>query len=92
VIPTKLQDKILQLAHAQHQGISKTKSLLREKVWWPSMNSDVKSMIASCHACQITAPSSLNYQPLKMSEIPKYCWHTLAVDIQGPSQQENIFF
>ena len=84
VIPTKLQDRILQLAHAQPQGISKTKSLLREKVWWPTINTDVESMIASCHTCQVTAPSSLNYQPLKMSEIPKSCWHTLAVDIQGP--------
>ena len=84
VIPTKLQDRILQLAHAQHQGISKTKSLLREKVWWPTINTDVESMIASCHACQVTALSSLNYQPLKMSEIPKSCWHTLAVDMQGP--------
>ena len=83
-IQTKLQDSILQLANAHYQGISKTKCLLREKVWWPSMNSDVESMIASCHACQIAAPSSLNYQPLKMSEILKFYWHTLAVYIQGP--------
>ena len=53
----------------QHQGISKTKSLVREKVWWPFIDCDVKSMTASSHFCQITAPLSLNHQPLQMSEI-----------------------
>ena len=35
VIPKKLQHLILQIAHSQHQGIQKTKNLLRQKVWWP---------------------------------------------------------
>ena len=57
VIPPTLQQQVLQLAHSQHQGVSKTKALLREKVWWPSINCDVEQLIKSCHACQITTAS-----------------------------------
>ena len=70
VIPSALQ-QVLQLAHSQHQGISKTNAFLREKVWWLSINRDVEQLIKSCHACQITTASKYKCQPLKMSEIPK---------------------
>ena len=44
-IPSAVQQQVLQLAHSQHQGISKTKALLREKVWWPAINRDVEQLI-----------------------------------------------
>ena len=84
VIPAALQEGVLRVAHYHHQGISKTKAMLREKIWWPSMNLDIENTVKACHACQVTATSSLKCQPLRMSEIPRYCWHTLAADIQGP--------
>ena len=85
VIPQELQHDILELAHRTlHQGVEKTKAMLREKVWWPSINIDVENKIRHCHACQVTKPQDLKCQPLKMSEIPKTSWHTVAMDIQGP--------
>ena len=85
VIPHELQHDILELAHRTlHQGEEKTKAMLREKVWWPSINSDVENRVRHCHACQVTKPQDLKCQPLKMSEIPKTSWHTVAMDIQGP--------
>ena len=45
IIPEILQDKATRLAHIGHQGIEKTKSLLREKIWYPNMNQKVKEMI-----------------------------------------------
>jgi len=44
VIPTAL--KVIQLAHEGHQGIVKTKALLRSKVWFP--NIDCSCMNLSC--------------------------------------------
>ena len=39
------------IAHySTHQGIKKTKALLREKVWWPTMDHDVEDKIRHCHA------------------------------------------
>lgn len=35
VIPSSLQRKIVNIAHEGHQGIVKTKQLLREKIWFP---------------------------------------------------------
>ena len=83
-IPQSLQQRILTIVHSQHQGINKTKALLREKVWWPSINADVEQLIKHCHACQVTASSNSKCAPITMSEIPSQVWHTLAVDIQGP--------
>ena len=37
IMPFKLQNRVVVLAHEGHQGIRKTKSLLREKVWFPEM-------------------------------------------------------
>ena len=42
VIPETLRLQILNLAHEGHQGITKTKILLREKVWWPLMETSRK--------------------------------------------------
>ena len=41
IIRESLQEKAIRLAHIGHQGIEKTKSLLREKIWYPNMNQKV---------------------------------------------------
>jgi hypothetical protein len=43
VIPTTLQQRVVNIAHEGHMGIVKTKQLLREKVWFPAMNNLVES-------------------------------------------------
>ncbi len=45
VIPTSQQNRAMVLAHEGHQGIVKTKKLLREKVWFPEMEARVKMQI-----------------------------------------------
>ena len=42
VIPKKLRQQVIQLAHHGHQGMGKTKQLLREKVWFPGIDNLVK--------------------------------------------------
>ena len=51
VIPTTLQERATQLAHVGHQGIEKTKSLLREKIWYPNMDKRVREMVDKCIVC-----------------------------------------
>ncbi|MCH2405926.1 MAG: DDE-type integrase/transposase/recombinase [Nitrosopumilus sp.] len=84
VIPKVLRLDILKIAHKSHQGIVKTKAMLREKVYWPNINKDVEVLIGSCYACQVVTQAPSKCEPLRMSEIPKSAWHTLAIDIQGP--------
>ena len=38
VIPQQFQQRVVNLAHEGHQGVVKTKQLLREKVWFPGLN------------------------------------------------------
>ena len=42
VIPSKLRADAIRLALVGHQGIVKTKSLMREKVWFPMIDSLVE--------------------------------------------------
>lgn len=92
VIPQSLREDVLALAHCGHQGISKTKALLREKVWWPSMNSQVESAIQNCHPCQLTTASKSSAQPLQPTKMPDDSWDTLAIDLQGPYPTgDNLF-
>ena len=81
VKPKALQPQILQIAHQQHQGIAKTKNMLREKVWWPTINQDVENLITTCHTCHVNTPPSSKCQPLQMTVIPAKKWEFLALDL-----------
>jgi hypothetical protein len=52
IIPKSLQSRTLTIAHEGHQGIAKTKALLRTKVWWPGLDTAVESLVKSCLPCQ----------------------------------------
>ena len=45
ILPEKLWDHAVKLAHEGHQGKVHTKSRLREKVWWPNIDKQVESFI-----------------------------------------------
>ena len=65
VIPSSLQENVVDLAHMGHQGIVKTKALLREKVWFYNIDSLVENAVKNCLTCQIATPT-FNQEPLKM--------------------------
>lgn len=52
--PTTLQNKLIELAHIGHQGITKTLKLLRSKVWFPNMSQLVENFVKTCNICQFT--------------------------------------
>ena len=45
VIPKIMQQRVIDLAHEGHQGIAKTKSLLREKVWFAGIDGAVEKKV-----------------------------------------------
>ena len=83
IIPNELQLKVVQLAHQGHQGIVRTKSLLREKVWFPNIDKQVEDMCKSCIPCLASVPKNES-EPLKMSELPDGPWVELSADFYGP--------
>ena len=69
VIPKALRKQTLALAHEGHQGIVKTKQLIREKVWFPKIDHEVEVLLSSCLACQANGRDT-KPDPLTMSSLP----------------------
>ncbi|XP_044162834.1 uncharacterized protein LOC122947518 [Acropora millepora] len=57
VVPSKLGERAEDLAHVGHKGIVKTRSLIREKDWFPGIDKMVKDKVDNCLACQVVTPS-----------------------------------
>nr|XP_039265623.1 uncharacterized protein LOC120341214 [Styela clava] len=68
VIPVCLRRKIVGIAHEGHMGMSKTKSLLREKIWFPGMDAVVENVVKSCAACASVVKDE-RMLPLSMSSM-----------------------
>ncbi len=83
VVPTVLREKAISLAHEGHQGLVKTKHLLREKVWFPGIDQLAKRTIETCLTCLANNPDNCP-APLQMSPLPPTPWHTLHADFCGP--------
>ena len=84
VIPASLINQVVALAHEGHQGIVKTKELLRSKVWLPQMNDIAETAVRRCFACQCTQNSKPHLEPMQMSDMPGGAWWNLSMAFLGP--------
>ena len=88
-VPSKLQECVVNLAHEGHQGVVKTKSLLREKVWFPGFDKMVEKKVQSCCACLVSTPESKR-EPLSMSPLPKAPSSELSMDFAELPNSEYL--
>ena len=70
VIPESLWKHTIVLAHEGHQGMTRTKARLREKVWWPNMDRQVEQFVKACHPCQLVGPRSKT-EPIRSRTLPE---------------------
>lgn len=56
VIPESLQSRVVRIVHEGHLGESKTKALIRTKVWFQGLDRLVESVVGGCLACQLNGP------------------------------------
>ncbi len=82
VIPKSLQQRVIDLAHEGHQGIVKTKQLLRQKVWFPGIDRMVEHTISQCLPCQATTVETSTSEPLRMSALPTAPWSHVSIDFK----------
>ena len=83
VLPKSLRNRALNLAHQGHLGLSKTKALIREKTWFPYIDTLTEELITSCLPCQLVGlpkPPA----PLQPTQLPPKPWHTVNMDFLGP--------
>ena len=83
VIPTKLQKRVVEIAHEGHQGLVKTKQLLRSRIWFPDSDAKVASVTNKCAACQAVVHVNAQ-EPIKSTELPNGPLEKLAADYYGP--------
>lgn len=90
VIPSKLQDSMLDSLHSSHMGIVKCKSLARSYLWFPGIDEKIETMVKSCKACL-----SVRSNPPKAELIPwtspGQTWSRVHVDFAGP-MDANYYF
>lgn len=55
ILPQSLRLSEVKLAHEGHQGLCKTKALLRAKVWFPNIDSLIEDEISLCRECQLNS-------------------------------------
>lgn len=91
VIPKQLRKQILELAHAGHQGITKTKALIRSRVWFPGIDSRVEKMIRECINCQVSDPKR-TYEPMVPSSMPAGPWMQVSGDFFGPLDDGSLWY
>lgn len=85
VLPAILMPKALELAHGSHQGIVKTKSLIREKIWFPGIDRMIEEKVKSCIPCQAAETDGAEKpEPLRMTPLPKGPWQEVSADFLGP--------
>ena len=90
VVPESLRQGVVALAHIGHQGATKTKQYLRERVWFPKMDAMVEEHVKACKPCLAATPGE-NYQPLQPSTIPDRPWQHVATDFKGPVGNQFYF-
>ena len=85
ILPVSLRKRAIKLAHESHSGITKTKELIRTKVWWPGMDREVEEYVKACHICQAVTPNGKErLEPLIIKPIPQRPFSTVHIDLFGP--------
>ena len=66
VLPATLQKEVVKLGHnLGHLGKTKVKQLLREKYWFPLLNSMIDAAINQCYECQVAIQRRREKNPLR---------------------------
>ena len=70
VIPSKLRKRTIDIAHHSHQGIVKTKQLIREKVWFLGIDKLMEETVYSCIPCQASNPKHTHREHIHTTPLP----------------------
>lgn len=55
VVPKKLRNHVLILAHEVHPGIVGMKQHIRSKIWWPGIDKHVEKCCKSYYGCPLVS-------------------------------------
>ncbi|XP_055625394.1 uncharacterized protein K02A2.6-like isoform X1 [Toxorhynchites rutilus septentrionalis] len=79
VLPTKLRQRALRIAHRGHPGVVAMRRNIREKMWWPCMDRDVANVVQECAGCAAVSKQHPP-EPLIRKEMPERPWQEIEID------------
>ncbi|GFO43473.1 polyprotein [Plakobranchus ocellatus] len=88
--PGKHHEKILLTLHEGHIDIVKMKNIAREYVWWPGVDTEIKTITNTCNECASTQPDPLKV-PLHPWQWHQTPWQRIHVDLAGPFMNFMFF-
>ena len=84
-VPKAIRTKLISRHHddplAGHFGIKKTRELLAQKYFWPSLRHDVEAYVKGCDVC--LASKAVRHKPygdLQSLPVPTHRWKDLSMD------------
>ena len=83
VIPDKMREDILKQIHEGHLGFNKCQMRVKETVYWPGLNDQLKNLILNCQLCLKYSKSKNKSTPHTAlgHEVPAVPWSKVATDI-----------
>ena len=84
VISSILPNRTVDIAYHSHQGIVKTKQLIRGKVWFPGTDKLVEETMRSCFPCQASNPTHSHREPIHTTPLPTTPWTEISRKFAGP--------
>ena len=80
VIPAALRKSVMETIHSTHIGIENCLRRAREYVYWPMMNSEMKSYMSKCDICNKFRAEQTK-EPMLSHEIPNRPWEIVSSDL-----------
>ena len=82
VVPSSLRKRVVKLSHKGHQGVSKTKHMIRDFCWFPGIDNAVEEALSQCVPC-LAVNTDKVAPPVKPHKFPKGPWQVAEMDLQG---------
>ena len=83
VVPPQGRKDVLDELHDTHPGVSRMKTLARQYIWWPNMDSEIEQLVRTCSVCQESRPAPPS-SPLHPWSWPSEPWSRLHIDFASP--------
>ena len=71
IVPLNSRERVIDVLHSTHPGVSRMKSLAGSYVWWPGVDAEIENRVKSCHVCQenLNSPAKAPVHPSTNSEL-----------------------
>ena len=89
IIPKQMRDEILYQLHDSpmgggHFGVEKTLARIKQRFWWPSLETSVEKHIANCDRCAARSTARIKRKAELQTFSVYGAFRTTAADILGP--------